>query len=144
VATGEFFAVAVCAGAGEVVLEAVGVGSTALRVIVHVEAVREAALQRRLGVVVVAVGFGAVRVLGAVRGGVGAGVVVVQADGFDAVAEFLLLEGGIALGLDLGLALAVGGFGFLEDVDDVLALEDGGRQYDGLGSRLYHATLRRD
>jgi hypothetical protein len=67
------------------------------------------------------VGFGG---LGAVRD-VGAGIVVIKADGLDALGELSLLHGSIAFGLDLSLALAVGGLGLLEDVDDVLALGAG-------------------
>lgn len=51
----------------------------------------------------------------------GAGIVI-DANGFYTLAELLLAHGSIALGLDLSLALAVGGLGLLEDVDDVLAL----------------------
>jgi hypothetical protein len=54
----------------------------------------------------------------------GAGVVV-DADGLDALGELPLFHDGIALSLDLGFALAVGGLGLLEDVDDVLALGGG-------------------
>ena len=48
--------------------------------------------------------------------------VVVEADRLYALEELLLLQRGIALGLDLGLALLVGRLGLLEDVDEVLGL----------------------
>lgn len=48
--------------------------------------------------------------------------IVVDANIFDALGEFLRLVGGFLLRLDLGLALAVGGLCFLEDADNVLAL----------------------
>jgi hypothetical protein len=56
----------------------------------------------------------------------GAGIVV-DTQGFHALGELPLLDDGIALGLDLRLALAVGGLGLLEDVDNVLALGAGGQ-----------------
>lgn len=48
--------------------------------------------------------------------------IIVDADGFDALCEFLRLVGRFFFSLDLGLALAVGGLCLLEDADDVLAL----------------------
>jgi hypothetical protein len=49
--------------------------------------------------------------------------IVVQADRLYAVAQLLVVQGGTALGVQLGLALAVGRLCFLEDVDDVLGLQ---------------------
>lgn len=49
--------------------------------------------------------------------------VVIDAEGLDALLELLLLHGSISLCLDLCFALAVGGFGLLEDADEVLALK---------------------
>ena len=51
--------------------------------------------------------------------------VVVDAESPDALLELLFLQSSISLCLDLCLALAVGGFGLLEDADKVLALEGG-------------------
>jgi hypothetical protein len=51
----------------------------------------------------------------------GAGVVI-DAQSFYALGELLLLDGGIALSLDLSLALAVCSLGLLEDVDELFAL----------------------
>jgi hypothetical protein len=49
--------------------------------------------------------------------------IVFDAQRLDALAQGLLFaHSSIALGLDLSLALAVGGFGLLEDADKVLAL----------------------
>ena len=102
----------------EVIFEAV---FAAPRAVVGIEAVAVAALHGRPVMLAVGVGFGS---LGAVRD-LGAGIVVIQADGLDALSGLPLLHGGIALRLDLRLALAVGGLGLLEDVDNVLALGAG-------------------
>ena len=49
--------------------------------------------------------------------------IVFNAQRLDALAQGLLLaHSSITLGLDLGLALAVGGFGLFKDTDNVLAL----------------------
>ena len=50
-------------------------------------------------------------------------VVVVETEVLHAIAQsFLLGESSIALGLDLGLALAIGRLGLLEDVYEMFAL----------------------
>lgn len=49
--------------------------------------------------------------------------VVVDFEGFQRLPRLLLLVLSIAHSFDLGFALAVGGFGFLEDADEVLALQ---------------------
>jgi hypothetical protein len=68
------------------------------------------------------VGLGAVRFARVTGRGARPGVVV-EPEGPHALAQLLLLQRGrIALRFDLGLALAVGGLGLLEDVDNVLAL----------------------
>ena len=74
--------------------------------------------------------------------------VVVDAQGPDASIEFLVfLRGRFSLGLDLCFALAVGSFGFFEDVDQMLALE-GGQQgliaHSGLIDRLTLLTTLPD
>lgn len=49
--------------------------------------------------------------------------VIFDAQRLNALSQGLLLaQGGIALGLDLSLALAVGSFGLFENADNVLAL----------------------
>jgi hypothetical protein len=55
-------------------------------------------------------------------GGSAGTCIVVDANGLEALGQLLLFDCGIALGLDLCLAFAVGGLGLLEDVDNVLAL----------------------
>jgi hypothetical protein len=98
--------------------------AAAARAVISIKAVAVAALHRgpvmvRLGAM--GVGFGC---LGAVRD-LGAGIVIIHTDGLYALGELPLLDGGITLGLDLCLALAIGGLGLLEDVDNVLALGAG-------------------
>lgn len=110
-------------GTCQIILEAV-LATARGRVVVGIEAICEAAFKgrARTGRVVLRPGaMGCFGVLGAVRGGVRADIVV-QADRLQALAQLPLLQGGIPLGLDLSLALAIGGFGLLEDVDDVLGL----------------------
>lgn len=95
----------------------------AARAVVGVEAIAVAALHGgsvmvRLGAV--RVGFGSLGTVRDLRAGV-----IVDADSLDALGELPLLHDSIALGFDLRLALAVGGLGLLEDIDDVLALGAG-------------------
>lgn len=54
----------------------------------------------------------------------GAGIVL-DAQRLYAPGELLLFGGGIALGLDFSLALAVGSLCFLEDAEKMLALREG-------------------
>ena len=72
--------------------------------------------------------------LGAVRGGARARVVV-EAHRLYGITQLLVLQGGIALGVDFGLALAVGRLCLLEDVDDVLGLQAvSGDAMDAMGA----------
>lgn len=109
----------------KVILEAMAV---AARGLVCVEAVGVAAFQRRSAIRagrLVVMRLGAMGGLG-MRGPVGGCArlnVIFNAQRLDAPTQGLLLaQGSIALGLDLSLALAVGGFGLLEDAENVLAL----------------------
>lgn len=96
--------------AGEILLEAVAAVARAVAWGVGVAPLQGGAGSGLLGGLG---GLGAVAGLGVV----GAGIVIA------AFGRRLLLAGyGIALGLDLGLALAVGSLGLFEDVDNVLAL----------------------
>ena len=88
--------------------------------IVGVEAVGVPALERWFGV---SMRLGLVGFAGVPRRCAGTCVVFVEAEGFHPISQRLLPGSScIALGLDLGLALPVGGLSFLEDIDDVLAL----------------------
>ena len=49
-------------------------------------------------------------------------VVIVDGVGFEGAAGLLFFELELSTGDNFGFALAVGGFGFFEDVDQVLAL----------------------
>jgi hypothetical protein len=102
----------------EVIFEAV---FAAPRAVVGIEAVAVAALHGRPVMLAVGVGFGS---LGAVRD-LGAGVVVFAGSAEGLLGDLPLLHDGIALSLDFSFALAVGGLGLLEDVDNVLALGAG-------------------
>jgi hypothetical protein len=68
----------------------------------------------------VSVRLGAAGIVGALGGGMRAHVVL-DAHRLDTM-EGLPLMVGMTFGLDLGFALAVGGFGFLENVYKVFAL----------------------
>ena len=113
VATGQVLGAGMAAFAGEILLEAVGAATGAVaRAVAGGVGVPPLEGGPLLGVG----GLRAVAGLGVVRAGI-----VVGAPG-----RQLLVAGiGIALGLDLCLALAVGGFGLFEDVDNVLALDGG-------------------
>jgi hypothetical protein len=93
------------------------------RRVVGIEAVREAAFERRPGRAVRLGSVGALRATRMARGSARSSVVVLEPEGLHVVAQLLLLhKGGIALGLDLGFALSVGRLGFFEDIDEVFAL----------------------
>lgn len=128
-------------GASQFILEAMAAAARR-RLVVGVEAVGEAALQRRLRVAMRLGSMGSFGLLGSVRRCARAGIVVVQADRFYAVAQLLLLQRGIALGLYLGLAFAVGRLCLLEDVDDVLGLGPAVSGYAGVlvGEGTTYAT----
>jgi hypothetical protein len=102
--------------ASEVGLEAMLAGAGG---VIRVEAVGIAAFQgrpvmMRLG----AVGFGRLRAVGrCARPGVVFNLHLLQA-----LAELPLFDGGIALGLELGLSFSIRSLGLLEDVEDVFAL----------------------
>jgi hypothetical protein len=102
----------------KVLLEAVFATAWA---VVGVEAVGIATLHGWPGWLVRLGTVGRLGVLGVTRGCARLNIVV-DTDSLGALVELLQLVGGILLGLDLCLALAVGGLGLLEDADKVLAL----------------------
>jgi hypothetical protein len=119
VAARKLLVVCIAALASEVLLKAVPARPGAL--VVGIEAVGVASVEararrlHRLGAVWCLGPLGAVRRCARLD-------IVVEANRADALAELLRLVGGLLLGLELSLALAVGGLGLLEDADEVLAL----------------------
>lgn len=55
------------------------------------------------------------------RGGIGVGIAI-DGGGFEGAAGFLFFELDLSASDNLGFALTIGGFGFFENVDEVLAL----------------------